>query len=126
MAGMIGSIGMLLQNFIVPLVMILVGNMLRKHPVSDMRSHNGYNTPVSRRSQVHWDYAQKIAPEIFIRLGKYLLAAEAVLNVVLLLARVSVGWALGIGGGIGIAALIGGFYYTDLKIMAYMRGEDAS
>lgn len=126
MAGMIGSIGMLLQNFIVPFVMILVGNMLRKHPVADMRSHNGYNTPVSRRSQVHWDYAQKIAPEIFIRLGKYLLAAEAVLNVVLLLARVSVGWALGIGGGIGIAALIGGFYYTDLKIMAYMRGEDAS
>ena len=126
MAGMIGSIGMLLQNFIVPLVMILVGNMLRKHPVSYMRSHNGYNTPVSRRSQAHWDYAQKIAPEIFIRLGKYLLAAEAVLNVVLLLARVSVGWALGIGGGIGIAALIGGFYYTDLKIMAYMRGEDAS
>ncbi len=126
MAGMIGSIGMLLQNFIVPLVMILVGNMLRKHPVSDMRSHNGYNTPVSRRSQAHWDYAQKIAPEICIRLGKYLLAAEAVLNVVLLLARVSVGWALGIGGGIGIAALIGGFYYTDLKIMAYMRGEDAS
>ncbi len=57
MAGMIGSIGMLLQNFIVPLVMILVGNMLRKHPVSDMRSHNGYNTPVSRRSQAHWDYA---------------------------------------------------------------------
>ena len=108
MAGMIGSIGMLLQNFIVPLVMILVGNMLRKHPVSDMRSHNGYNTPVSRRSQAHWDYAQKIAPEIFIRLGKYLLAAEAVLNVVLLLARVSVGWALGIGGGIGIAALIWG------------------
>ena len=126
MAGMIGSIGMLLQNFIVPLVMILVGNMLRKHPVSDMRSHNGYNTPVSRRSQAHWDYAQKIAPEIFIRLGKYLLAAEAVLNVVLLLARVSVGWALGIGGGIGIAALTGGFYYSDLKIMAYMRGEDAS
>ena len=126
MVGMIGSIGTLLQNFIVPFVMILVGNMLRKHPVADMRSHNGYNTPVSRRSQVHWDYAQKIAPEIFIRLGKYLLAAEAVLNVVLLLARVSVGWALEIGGGIGIAALIGGFYYTDLKIMAYMRGEDAS
>ncbi len=126
MAGMIGSIEMLLQNFIVPFVMILVGNMLRKHPVADMRLHNGYNTPVSRRSQVHWDYAQKIAPEIFIRLGKYLLAAEAVLNVVLLLARVSVGWALGIGGGIGIVVLIGGFCYTDLKIEEHMRGEDAS
>lgn len=124
MTGMIGAIGMLLLNFIVPLVMILVGNMLKKHPVTDMRSQNGYNTPVSRRSQVHWDYAQKFAPEIFIRMGKYLLAAEAVLNVVLLLLRVSVNWALIIGGGIGLAALIGGFLNTDSKIEAHIRGED--
>lgn len=111
MAEMIRTIGML-------------GNMMRKHPVADMESHNGYNTRVSRRSQAHWDYAQKIAPGIFIRLGQYLLAVEAVLNVVLLLLHVSVNWALGIGGGIGIAVLIGGFCCTDSKIKAHMRSED--
>ena len=37
--------------------MILVGWILKKHPVMDMKSHNGYNTPASRKSQEHWDYA---------------------------------------------------------------------
>lgn len=128
MAGMTGTIreiGMLLLNFIVPFVMIQVGCMLRRHPVTDMRSQNGYNTRVSRKSKKHWDYAQKIAPVLFIRIGKYLLAAEAVVSVALLLLRVSVNWSLIVGGGIGLAALIGGFVYIDSKIEAHMNGEDA-
>ncbi|MDO4557206.1 MAG: SdpI family protein [Lachnospiraceae bacterium] len=60
---------LLLLNLIVPFVMILVGFMLKKHPVSDMKSNNGYNTPTSRKSQEHWNYAQSIAPDIFISLG---------------------------------------------------------
>ena len=36
-----------------------------------MDRSNGYNTPTSRKSQEHWDYAQKIAPDIYISLGKY-------------------------------------------------------
>ena len=124
MPGIIGTIGMLLLNFLVPFVMILVGSILRKHPVTNMESHNGYDTPVARRSQAHWDYAQKIAPVLFIRIGKYLLAAEAVLNVVLLLLQVSANWSLAIGNGIGLAGLAGGFLYVDSKIVAHMRGDD--
>ena len=37
--------------------MILVGYTFKKHPVLDMKSQNGYNTPTSRKSQEHWDYA---------------------------------------------------------------------
>lgn len=62
----------LLLNLIIPFVMILVGYLFMKHPVWDMESHNGYNTPTSRKSQAHWDYAQSIAPGIFISLGKKL------------------------------------------------------
>ncbi len=62
---------LLLLNLITPFVMVLVGAILKKHPVSDMSTQNGYNTPTSRKSQEHWDYAQEIAPDIYLSLGKY-------------------------------------------------------
>ncbi len=107
---------MLLLNFIVPFVMILVGVLLKRYPVSDMRTQNGYNTPTSRKSQAHWDYAQQIAPDIYIFLGKCLFAVEVVLCVMLWLLRVSVEKSLIIGEGIGAACLFYGFYHTDRKI----------
>ena len=58
--------GLLILNFVIPFVMIFVGYILKKHPVKDMNSGNGYNTPSSRKSQEHWEYAQSIAPNIFI------------------------------------------------------------
>ena len=117
-------------NFIVPFVMVLVGVVLRRHPATDMRLHprsgynqDGYSTRVSRRSQAHWDYAQKIAPILFIRLGKYLFVVEAVLSGVLLLLRVSVYGILVLGQVVGFAGLIGAFYDTDSKIEAFMREQ---
>lgn len=61
---------LLILNLIVPFVMLLAAFQLRKHPVTDMQSHSGYNTPTSRKSKVQWDYAQKIAPDIFSILEK--------------------------------------------------------
>ena len=119
---------LLLLNFIVPFVMVLVGVIQRKFPVDNMGAHkrarynqNGYSTPVSMRSQAHWDYAQKIAPVLFIRLGTYLFAAEAVLSLGLFLLRVSVDWILVLGSGLGFVGLIGAFLYTDAKIEAFVR-----
>ena len=108
--------GLLLLNAIVPFVAVLVGALLKKCPVSDMKSQNGYNTPVSRRSQKHWDYAQKIAPDIFIAMGKYLFLAEVVISVILLLFGFFDVIIIIAGSGIGFAALIGTFFYTDSKI----------
>ena len=119
---------LLLLNFIVPFVMVLLGVIQRKFPADNMGAHkrvrynqNGYSTPVSTRSQAHWDYAQKIAPLLFIRLGTYLFAAEAVLSLGLFLLRVSMYWILALGSGIGFAGLIGAFLYTDAKIEAFVR-----
>ena len=61
---------LLMLNLIIPFVMILVGYMFKNHPVSTMESNNGYNTPTSRKSKKHWDYAQRIAPGNFIYFGK--------------------------------------------------------
>lgn len=109
--------GLLLLNVIVPLVMTLVGAILKKCPVSDMRSQNGYNTPVSRRSQRHWDYAQEIAPGIFISTGKGLLLLEAVISIVLLILGISAVTAVIVGTVIGFVALFGTFFYTDSRIV---------
>ena len=60
---------LLVLNLIIPFVMIIVGDILKKHPVENMKSNNGYNTPTSRKSKAHWEYAQSIAPDIFINHG---------------------------------------------------------
>lgn len=119
LAGRIGFDVMyilLLLNLIIPFVMILVGVILKKHPVSDMSSHNGYNTPTARKSQAHWDYAQSIAPDIFIRLGKILLITEISLSIVLFILDVGVGVAIGIGTAVGVAYLFYAFWKTEKSI----------
>lgn len=107
---------LLLLNLIIPFVMILVGWILKKHHVTDMKSHNGYNTPMSRKSQEHWDYAQSIAPHNYIFLGKILGVIEIILSVVFLLLQISVGAALVAGAGVGVGFLLFGFYKTDTEI----------
>ncbi|MDE7325332.1 MAG: SdpI family protein [Lachnospiraceae bacterium] len=107
---------LLILNLITPFVMILVGSILKKSPVSDMKSQNGYNTPTSRKSQAHWDYAQSIAPDIFISLGKILGVVEISLSVIMFLFHVSSKAALLVGGCVGIGFLLFGFYKTDSEI----------
>ncbi|HCO30050.1 MAG TPA: hypothetical protein DIT54_11870 [Lachnospiraceae bacterium] len=103
-------------NFIIPFVMICLGFFLRKYPVSDMSSQNGYNTPTSRKSQAHWDYAQKIAPDIFLSLGKILLIIEIIVNIILLLVQASVDNSIIVGACVGMVFLFLAFYQTESRI----------
>lgn len=106
----------LILNFITPFVLICVGAMLKRHPQHDMSRQNGYNTPTARKSQAHWDYAQKIAPDIYISFGKWMLPVKASLCLLALVLSVSASQALVIGSGIDIAVLVYSFIYTDAKI----------
>ena len=112
---------LLFINLIVPYVMILTGSILKKHPVSDMKSQNGYNTPTSRKSQAHWDYAQSIAPNIFISLGKILGIIEIILSVMMFLFHTSSQVALTGGGCVGVGFLLFGFYKTDSEIKKFIE-----
>ena len=94
--------GLLILNFVIPFVMIFVGYILKKHPVKDMNSGNGYNTPSSRKSQEHWDYAQSIAPNIFIGIGKTLGLVEIVLCISLLFLNISAQSTVFAGVAVGI------------------------
>jgi hypothetical protein len=114
--GEIPMQAMLILNLIVPFVMVLVGSVLKKHPVSDRSRQSGYNTPISRKSQAHWDYAQGIAPDIYISLGKRLFIVETIGSILCWLLRVPLQTALLLGEGAGFGWLIYSFYYTDRKI----------
>ena len=107
---------LLLLNLIIPFVMILVGYLLKKHPVTDMKSHNGYNTPTSRKSQERWDYAQSIAPDNYISLGKASGIIEILLSVVMTFLHVSANVILIAGICLGVGFLFLGFYKTDTEI----------
>lgn len=113
---------LLALNFVMPFVMIYVGHRFKKHPAFDMDPNNGYNTPTSRKTREDWEYAQSIAPDIFISLGKALGLIELVLNVVMYRFQIPIQAALSLGGFVGLGFLFLGFYKTDLKIEK--RGEE--
>lgn len=106
---------LLCLNLIIPFVMILVGYILKKHPVSTMKSNNGYNTPTSRKSKKHWDYAQRIAPGNFIYFGKIVWIIEIVLSLVMFFMHVKIDTAITIGTCVGFGFLLLGFYKTDAE-----------
>ena len=105
--------GLLILNFVIPFVMIFVGYILKKHPVKDMNSGNGYNTPSSRKSQEHWDYAQSIAPNIFIGIGKTLGFGRNRFVYILIFLNISAQSTVFAGVAVGIIFLFLGF--TKLK-----------
>jgi|GEM_PF-410653 len=113
--------GLIALNFIIPFVMVFVGYILKKHPVKDMTSGNGYNTPTSRKSQEHWDYAQSIAPNIFIGIGKTLGLVEIVLCISLLLLNISTQTTVFAGVVVGIIFLIFAAFYILDSLYLYVK-----
>ena len=99
-----------------PFVMVLVGYTFKKHPASDMDPNNGYNTPTSRKTREHWEYAQSIAPDIFISFGKAFGLIEIWLGVAMYLFHSSIHEILCVGVFFGMGFLFWGFYKTDLEI----------
>lgn len=107
---------MLILNFIIPFVMIVVGCFQKKHPAKNMKSGNGYCTPASQKSRERWDYAQSIAPDIFIGAGRLSVLAEFLLCIILLFLGISIRSILSAGTVVGIIFLISGFYKTEAEI----------
>ena len=81
-----------------------------------MDPNNGYNTPTSRKTREHWEYAQSIAPDIFISFGKALGLIEIVLSVAMYLFHILIHEILCVGVFLGMGFLFWGFYKTDSEI----------
>lgn len=103
-------------NLIIPFVMLAVGYALKKRPVTSMNRHCGYNTPAARKSQAHWDYAQHIGPDLFLKLGKISFAALLFLSAVMLLCKISVAAILSLGLTAGLLFLTAAFLRTEKQI----------
>ena len=96
---------LLILNFIIPGVLLLCSVLLKKmktpYPgpaINQLKwkvDFSGYNTPLSRKSQAHWDYAQQIAPAIFLRRGKQALFSSVCFTLVGLIVTWWVGLVTG-------------------------------
>ena len=96
---------LLLLNFIIPGMLLLSSVLLKKmktpypgparNEIKWKIDFSGYNTPLSRKSQAHWDYAQQIAPAIFLRRGKQALFSAVCFTIVGLILPWWVGLAAG-------------------------------
>lgn len=82
---------LLLLNFVIPLVMLLAGGLLKKHPQpypgpsgsSKWKLGSaGYQSPGSRKSKERWDYAQQTAPDLFLKHGKYAAVAAVLFTAI--------------------------------------------
>lgn len=119
--------GLLVLNFIIPGVMLLCSLMLKKMktpypgpPRYRQRKwkvdFSGYNTPQSRKSQAHWDYAQQIAPEAFFYYGKWLAILAVVLSSIGLLSPGSVDASVTISLVFGFTYMFRAFYAVEKKL----------
>lgn len=114
----------LLLNFITPAVMLLVAEGLRRHKPCYPGPYgagkwkagaSGYNTPLSRKSQAHWDAGQKAAAEEFCANGKMALVAALVCS---MLGLTFWPWWVGLAVGctLGLGSMVEAFVQTELKI----------
>lgn len=102
--------------FIYPFVLVLVGSLFKKHPHLQI-GYNGYSTPSSRKSQETWDYAQKIAPDIFIKCGKILFAISTVIVIYSLIYKtITIDNCITISSIIGIVGVIVSFLIVETKL----------
>lgn len=114
---------LLILNLICPFVMLLVGYILKKYPAKTISAHRGYDTPLERKSQEHWAYAQSIAPDVFIKIGMLGLLTELVLSFALHGQKVAIEHSVLLGTGVGLAFLFGGFFMTELKIKKHFSDK---
>ena len=56
-------------NVLIPIVMIIGGYMMRKHPPRRINGCVGYRTRRSRKSKETWAYAHELAGRIWWKLG---------------------------------------------------------
>ena len=109
-------------NLIIPCVMITVGYQIKRKPNYDMKSQNGYCTPVAKKSQDNWNFGQRIAPIIFITNGSSLILIELVLTLAMTFMKLSTEVNILVGNIVGACFLLLAFYMTDSEIENSSQG----
>lgn len=74
------SIAILSTNVIIPIVLVIVGAILRKHIPANRYGAVGYRTKRSRSSQEAWEFANKEMANIMVKYGLIMLVASIVIS----------------------------------------------
>lgn len=78
---MVFFITMFVCNMLVPLVMILGGYFMYKHPPKDINGVIGYRTKMSRVNKDTWDFAQDYCGRLWLKIGLILLIPTAIVQI---------------------------------------------
>lgn len=64
---------MLICTLMLPVFMIILGNVFVKHPPETINNVYGYRTTMSRKNQETWDFAHNYCGKLWIKIGWILL-----------------------------------------------------
>lgn len=64
---------MLICNLLLPMIMIIAGRMMWKHPPKEINSIYGYRTKLSRMNQDTWKFAHEYCGRLWWKLGVIML-----------------------------------------------------
>lgn len=108
---------MLISTAFIPLLLIVIGKIFAKYPSKEPNIAIGFRTKLSMKNKDTWDCAQKLFPEVWIKLGRAILPLSLIIlfllysedrdytgNLVLILMLVQE------------ALLLGSIFYIDLKL----------
>ena len=101
------------KDLLIPIIMILVGMLLKFKPPAKINWVLGYRSSRSMKSQKAWDYANKRIGGLWLYAGIILYIA---ITLSLLLSPVEKGVLSFIHGGIGIIALIIGIPFVEKEL----------
>jgi uncharacterized membrane protein len=101
------------KDLLIPIIMILVGLLLKFKPPRKINGIYGYRTTRSMKSQKTWDYAQRRIGALWLYIGVIL---YSIIIISLLFSPVSKEHLSFIHGGIGVIALIIGIPFVEKEL----------
>lgn len=70
-------IGLFLCNLIIPVIMVVAGYMMYRHPPKNINAVVGYRTPMSCKNADTWAFAHDYCGKLWLKYGIILLVASA-------------------------------------------------
>lgn len=67
-------------NLLIPLMLIIFGWVMQKHPPKNINSIYGYRTSMSMKNQDTWDFAHKACGKLWWKIGWIMLIFSAVVQ----------------------------------------------
>lgn len=107
----------LISTVFIPLLLIVIGKIFAKYPSKEPNIAIGFRTKFSMKNKDTWDCAQKLFPEVWIKLGRIMLPISLIIlfllysndndytgNLTIIIMLVQA------------ALMLGSIFYIDLKL----------